>query len=50
MAQAVADAPALSVPDLAHALAVSRSRFEHRAVIVAADSDELRAGLDALLV
>ncbi|MFI2779953.1 SDR family NAD(P)-dependent oxidoreductase, partial [Streptomyces sp. ALB3] len=50
LGQAVADAPGISVPDLAHALAVSRSRFEHRAVIVAADSDELRAGLGALLM
>ncbi|MEV5162847.1 SDR family NAD(P)-dependent oxidoreductase, partial [Streptomyces sp. NPDC053728] len=48
LGQAVADAPELSVPDLAHALAVSRSRFEHRAVIVAADSDELRSGLAVL--
>ncbi|WP_205371519.1 type I polyketide synthase [Streptomyces tsukubensis] len=34
--------------DLAHALATARTGFEHRAVVVAADSAELRAGLTAI--
>ncbi|MEW1552307.1 type I polyketide synthase, partial [Streptomyces tsukubensis] len=37
-----------SGPDLAHALATTRTGFEHRAVVVAADSAELRAGLTAI--
>ncbi|GCE00989.1 type I polyketide synthase [Embleya hyalina] len=34
--------------DIAHALVGGRSRFEHRAVVVAEDAAGLRAGLDAL--
>ncbi|MFI1585019.1 SDR family NAD(P)-dependent oxidoreductase [Embleya sp. NPDC020630] len=35
--------------DIAHALVGGRSRFEHRAVVVAEDAAGLRAGLDALI-
>ncbi|MEV4096143.1 SDR family NAD(P)-dependent oxidoreductase [Streptosporangium saharense] len=40
--------PALRPIDLGHSLAVSRSTFSHRAVVVGADSGELAAGLQAL--
>ncbi|MFF3129778.1 SDR family NAD(P)-dependent oxidoreductase, partial [Streptomyces sp. NPDC057908] len=49
LAESVADAPELSMGDLAHALAVSRSRFEHRAVVTASGREELVAGLGALV-
>ena len=34
--------------DVAHTLLSARARFEHRAVVVGADRDELRSGLEAL--
>ncbi|MBB4919038.1 type I polyketide synthase [Streptosporangium saharense] len=40
--------PALRPIDLGHSLAVSRSTFNHRAVVVGADARELVAGLQAL--
>ncbi|MFF0572505.1 SDR family NAD(P)-dependent oxidoreductase [Streptosporangium saharense] len=42
------DNPALRPIDLGHSLAVSRSTFSHRAVVVGADARELVAGLRAL--
>ncbi|MFR0359566.1 type I polyketide synthase [Streptomyces sediminimaris] len=42
------DRPELPVPELARALAVSRSTFEHRAGFTAQDRDGLLAGLTAL--
>ncbi|WP_190120650.1 type I polyketide synthase, partial [Streptomyces flavofungini] len=38
----------LELDDVAWSLAVSRSRFEHRGVVLGRDRDELLAGLDAL--
>ncbi|WP_371675376.1 SDR family NAD(P)-dependent oxidoreductase [Streptomyces sp. NBC_01276] len=38
----------VGVADVAHALATTRAAFEHRAVLVGADRDELRTGLAAL--
>jgi acyl transferase domain-containing protein/aryl carrier-like protein len=38
----------LRLVDVAHTLANSRTPFEHRAVVVAADLERARAGLDAL--
>ncbi|WP_434093038.1 type I polyketide synthase [Streptomyces lasiicapitis] len=38
----------LGVGDVAWSLAVARSRFEHRGVVVGRDRDELLAGLEAL--
>nr|WP_241561166.1 type I polyketide synthase [Streptomyces orinoci] len=38
----------LSPVDVGYSLAVARSRFEHRAVVVGADRDELLAGVRAL--
>ncbi|WP_422070518.1 SDR family NAD(P)-dependent oxidoreductase [Streptomyces orinoci] len=38
----------LSPVDVGYSLAVARSRFEHRAVVVGADRDELLAGVKAL--
>ncbi|MFJ6408424.1 SDR family NAD(P)-dependent oxidoreductase [Streptomyces hydrogenans] len=35
--------------DLAHSLATTRTAFRHRAVVLASDAEELRAGLDALV-
>ncbi|MCC3775995.1 type I polyketide synthase, partial [Streptomyces sp. UNOB3_S3] len=40
--------PALDPADVAHSLATSRSGFEHRAVVIAADRDEAVAALTAL--
>ncbi|KOV27405.1 polyketide synthase, partial [Streptomyces sp. XY431] len=40
--------PGLSVLDVGHSLAVGRSRFAERAVVVGADRDELLAGVAAL--
>ncbi|MEU3432272.1 type I polyketide synthase [Streptomyces sp. NPDC006863] len=40
--------PGLSVVDVGHSLAVGRSRFAERAVVVGADRDELLAGVAAL--
>ncbi|MEU3188991.1 SDR family NAD(P)-dependent oxidoreductase, partial [Streptomyces sp. NPDC006923] len=37
-----------AAPDLAHALATTRSALEHRAVIIGRDNDALRRGLEAL--
>ncbi|MEV8231357.1 beta-ketoacyl synthase N-terminal-like domain-containing protein, partial [Streptomyces sp. NPDC079167] len=48
LAETVSGAGELSVRDLAHALALSRSRFDHRAVVTAAGREELVAGLSAL--
>ncbi len=39
------DAPDLSAGDVAHTLAVSRSLFDHRAVVLGSDRDQLLAGL-----
>ncbi|MFI9162278.1 type I polyketide synthase [Kitasatospora aureofaciens] len=40
--------PALDVPELGHALATTRSSFEHRAAVLAAGRTELLGGLRAL--
>ncbi|MEU0304678.1 type I polyketide synthase, partial [Streptomyces sp. NPDC006175] len=48
LSEMMAAGPAVVPGGIGQTLAMGRSRFEHRAVIVAADSDELRAGLDAL--
>ncbi|MGW2331446.1 SDR family NAD(P)-dependent oxidoreductase [Streptomyces sp. NPDC001700] len=40
--------PGLALPDVAWSLATTRSHFEHRAVLLAADRDELLCQLDAL--
>ncbi|MFJ4658844.1 type I polyketide synthase [Nocardia sp. NPDC088792] len=40
--------PDATLPDLAFALATTRTAFEHRAAVVAADRDALRDGLAAL--
>ncbi len=40
--------PGLEVDDVAWSLAVARSRFEHRGVVLGGDREELLAGLDAL--
>ncbi|WUS37124.1 acyltransferase domain-containing protein [Kitasatospora sp. NBC_01250] len=40
--------PDVTVPEVAQALATTRAALDRRAAIVAADQDELRAGLDAL--
>ena len=40
--------PGLPLGDVAYSLAVTRSRFEQRAALVAKDKDELLAALDAL--
>ncbi|WP_037663782.1 ketoacyl-synthetase C-terminal extension domain-containing protein, partial [Streptomyces aurantiacus] len=38
----------LELGDVAWSLAVARSRFEHRGVVLGADRDELLAGLESL--
>ncbi|MBM7443063.1 acyl transferase domain-containing protein/D-arabinose 1-dehydrogenase-like Zn-dependent alcohol dehydrogenase/acyl carrier protein [Streptomyces sp. HB132] len=48
LAESVAVSPGVPMRDLAHALALSRSRFEHRAVVTACGREELVAGLEAL--
>ncbi|MFD8708484.1 beta-ketoacyl synthase N-terminal-like domain-containing protein, partial [Kitasatospora sp. NPDC059648] len=40
--------PELSLTDVGYSLALSRSRFEHRAVVSGSDRDQLLAGLAAL--
>ncbi|MEV0074166.1 MULTISPECIES: type I polyketide synthase [unclassified Amycolatopsis] len=40
--------PDLELGDVAHTLATGRANLSHRAVLVAADRDELLAGLDAI--
>ncbi|KPC79290.1 type I polyketide synthase, partial [Streptomyces sp. NRRL S-4] len=40
--------PGLGLRDVAWSLATTRTRFTHRAVLVAGDLEELRSGLDAL--
>ncbi|MFF7890290.1 SDR family NAD(P)-dependent oxidoreductase, partial [Streptomyces sp. NPDC020794] len=42
------DHPAQSATDVAYSLATTRADLEHRAVVVAADKDDVRAGLTAL--
>ncbi|MEU0530417.1 type I polyketide synthase [Amycolatopsis tolypomycina] len=37
----------VSVPDVAHALATTRARLDHRAVVLAADREQLKADLTA---
>ncbi|MEU1207183.1 SDR family NAD(P)-dependent oxidoreductase [Nocardia sp. NPDC005825] len=44
----VAADPAMNVRDVARSLVSQRSRFDHRAVVVGANRDELLAGLTAL--
>ncbi|NUT50142.1 MAG: acyltransferase domain-containing protein, partial [Saccharothrix sp.] len=44
----VAEHPDLAPADVAFTLAVGRTAFEHRAVLLAEDDDELLRGLDAL--
>jgi KS-AT-KR-ACP domain-containing polyene macrolide polyketide synthase/pimaricinolide synthase PimS2/candicidin polyketide synthase FscD len=44
----LAEQPELSVAELAHALATTRSNLEHRAVVVAADREQLERGLLAV--
>ncbi|MFD8708797.1 type I polyketide synthase, partial [Kitasatospora sp. NPDC059648] len=48
LAAFVGERPELSPVDVGYSLALSRSRFEHRAVVSGADRDELLAGLAAL--
>ncbi|QBJ97187.1 SDR family NAD(P)-dependent oxidoreductase [Rhodococcus sp. ABRD24] len=45
----VAGDPSMNVQDVARSLVSQRSRFDHRAVAVGADRDQLLAGLTALL-
>ncbi|HKN98933.1 MAG TPA: type I polyketide synthase, partial [Pseudonocardiaceae bacterium] len=45
LAAALADRPELTPSDVGFSLATTRSRWEHRAVVVGADRDELLAGL-----
>nr|WP_309138558.1 SDR family NAD(P)-dependent oxidoreductase [Nocardia cyriacigeorgica] len=45
----VAGDPLMNVRDVARSLVSQRSRFDHRAVVVGADRDQLLAGLTALL-
>ncbi|WP_308798814.1 acyltransferase domain-containing protein, partial [Streptomyces sp. UH6] len=44
----VRENPDASVADIGHSLALTRSHFEHRAAVVAADRDDLEAALAAL--
>nr|APD71823.1 type I polyketide synthase 10 [Streptomyces sp.] len=44
----LADAPEAGAADLAYSLATRRAAFDHRAVVVAADREELLRGLTAL--
>ncbi|MFE2102443.1 type I polyketide synthase, partial [Streptomyces sp. NPDC059468] len=44
----LAERPGTTVTDLAYSLATTRSAFEHRATVLAADRDELVQGLTAL--
>ncbi|APU15329.1 type I polyketide synthase [Actinoalloteichus fjordicus] len=48
LASHLAGAPGLGVAEVGRSLATSRSTFEHRAVVVGGDRDELLAGLAAL--
>ncbi|MGX7763117.1 type I polyketide synthase [Streptomyces angustmyceticus] len=45
---ALAERPAPPLRDLAWSLATTRTAFEHRAAVIAADHEELRRGLDLL--
>ncbi|WP_369172977.1 type I polyketide synthase [Streptomyces sp. R28] len=45
---ALADTPGVSLKNLGNALALGRSRFEHRAVVLAGELEELRSGLEAV--
>ncbi|MCP2342695.1 type I polyketide synthase [Actinomadura rupiterrae] len=44
----VTEHPNLPAPDIAHSLASTRTKFDHRAAVVGADRDVLIAGLTAL--
>ncbi|MDH6229313.1 type I polyketide synthase [Streptomyces sp. MJP52] len=44
----VRENPGVPVADIGHSLALTRSRFEHRAAVVAADRDDFAAALAAL--
>ncbi|MEU8252226.1 beta-ketoacyl synthase N-terminal-like domain-containing protein [Nonomuraea sp. NPDC048916] len=44
----VTDAAEVTLPDLAYSLAVTRTTFDHRAVVLATDGDELTRGLRAV--
>ena len=48
LAEFLAAGPERSPDAVAHALATTRAVLDHRAVVLAAGSDDLRAGLDAL--
>ncbi|GAA1566126.1 hypothetical protein GCM10009678_56260 [Actinomadura kijaniata] len=48
LAAHLADDPAAALPDVAHTLALRRTHFDRRAVVLAADRDELLSGLGAV--
>ncbi|MFG2005193.1 SDR family NAD(P)-dependent oxidoreductase [Spirillospora sp. NPDC048911] len=48
LAAHLADDPAAALPDVAHTLALRRTHFDRRAIVLAADRDTLLSGLDAV--